>query len=174
MPTRTFYMDRSSGQLMIVDYALAQAGLLAAAAGSPSNYLDYVRFHTGLLNLQILGSVTASSLSYGSFSRNTFSYDPGKKSGTQTYPVPTQQVQNATVGTHSSGITPDLFMVEYSSEIYQGGFNIESTTSGDWFRRFFPTYTSSTRTVTLTCQAIALRTNMPAITLSNIKVYLVG
>lgn len=174
MPTRTFYMERSAGQMMIVDYVISQGNNENFVAANPSLYLQWIRFHTGLDYLQILGSVSATNLSYGSFSRNQFAYDPGKKSGTQYYPVPTQQMQTNTVGTHSTGITPNLFLVEYTSAIYASGFNIESATSGDWFRRFFATYTSSTRTVSLSCQAIALRTDMPSQSIASVKVYLIG
>ena len=176
MPTRTLYADATSGQLMIADYSVTQANNLANAAADPDSYLDNLRFHTGLDYIQLLGSVTYANLQFSSFTRDTLTYDQsGKKSGSTTFYIPTQEVQTATVGTYSSSLdTPTLAMVGYNSSIWAGGFSIDSSTAGQWHRKFFPAFNTSTRVVNLVCQAVALNTDMPSQTLSSVTVYLVG
>jgi hypothetical protein len=84
--------------------------------------------------------------------------------------IPELQVESVTVGSTTVS-NPTLFVMEIGGVFYGDQYTDSTDT---YSRTVFPTFDSTTSTVKLTCVSIAIRANCPALTLSNIKVFIIG
>lgn len=166
MPSNTFYASQASGVMMIAKYG--QISNLETAAANPANFTGSLRFHTGFNFLTILGSAYTSSLSFPAFVRDTNTFGGSKCSSSTTVAIPTLEIQTRQVGSYSG--SPALMFMELNGTMYQDRIKVESV--GNYVRYIFPTHSGST--LYLTSIGFAYGGNVPALTYSNVRVYVGG
>lgn len=74
MPTKTLYMNKTTGALMISDYVSNDAtreATMALRLASPNSYLSVINFHSDFEFVQILDELTLSSASFSSIALET-------------------------------------------------------------------------------------------------------
>lgn len=74
MPTKTLYMNKTTGALMISDYVSNDAtreATMASRLASPNSYLSVINFHSDFEFVQILDELTLSSASFSSIALET-------------------------------------------------------------------------------------------------------
>lgn len=85
--------------------------------------------------------------------------------------IDTPQIQVESVNVGTTAVSNPTFILEIGGVLY--GDQYTSSTSS-YSRTVFPTYTSSNNRVKLTCISIAITATCPALTLSNVKVHVIG
>jgi len=84
--------------------------------------------------------------------------------------VPELQVESVNVGTTSVS-NPSLFVLEIGGVLYGDQYTDSTAT---YSRTVFCTFDSASSMVKLTCISVAIRATCPALSLSNVKVYIIG
>jgi hypothetical protein len=80
MPTKTLYMNKTTGALMITDYVsddATRASTLASRLANPNSNLSTVSFHTDFEFIKILDELELSSASFSSQGLSSRSWDTG-------------------------------------------------------------------------------------------------
>lgn len=83
--------------------------------------------------------------------------------------IPTQRVDSIEVG--STTIVDPLLLVKADGIVYSNGYRI---TYNAGYRNIFPGYNSSNQKVYLYCHSIAYGEDLPAISLNNVEVLIIG
>jgi len=74
MPTKTLYMNKTTGALMITDYVSDDAtreSTMASRLANPNSNLSTINFHSDFEFVQILDELTLSSASFSSIALET-------------------------------------------------------------------------------------------------------
>jgi len=74
MPTKTLYMNKTTGALMITDYVSDDAtreSTMASRLANPNSNLSTIDFHSDFEFVQILDELTLSSASFSSIALET-------------------------------------------------------------------------------------------------------
>jgi hypothetical protein len=174
MATSTFYADKDTGAVMISNIT-AGSPTYAQILASPQTYLSYIRFHSSLNFLTIKGAVSAASVTFPAFIRDTYtvSRDGGCLNSDDYYTTiaPTTKIQSVTIGT-SPIINPAFCLLEYAGEIYADFYDGLTTASVD--RRVFPVYNSADNTIRLLAVTTAVSADATSQTLTSVKVHVVN
>lgn len=80
MPTKTLYMNKTTGALMITDYVsddATRASTLASRLANPNSNLSTVSFHTDFEFIKILDELELSSASFSDQALSSRSWSTG-------------------------------------------------------------------------------------------------
>lgn len=78
MPTKTLYMNKTTGAMMITDFvsnANTREATMASRLANPNSNLSTVNFHSDFEFLKIEQELTLSSASFSSVSQASLAYD---------------------------------------------------------------------------------------------------
>lgn len=90
-----------------------------------------------------------------------------------TSPVPTFTITQSIVG--STTISNPVLFLKIGGAIYAQGYRITyGTASSGGYRNIYPAYDSATGNILIVCQSLAVQADLPAITLNDIGVYIIG
>lgn len=90
-----------------------------------------------------------------------------------TSPVPTFTITQTIVG--STTVSNPVLFLKVGGTVYAQGYRITyGTNSSEGYRNIYPAYDSSTGNILIVCQTLAVQADLPAITLSDVGVYVIG